>query len=292
MKWFRLYDTVLDDPKVQRLKPELFKAWINLLCIASRKDGQIPVDPDDLGFMLRCDPETAERWLVDLIDAGLIELRPDHATPHQWDEYQFVSDNSTERVRAFRQRKKTPGGHDPDPKGGKQSETFRQVSDETKRNALESESESESETLDSDSDSDAKIAIGPWKRPAISAEDEGTRRQAVRMVEAFFSDTPEDCERIRAHLTNQRLVPDPKSYAETCIANAVRKRRHRPPKPAASVPIVAKPAALVWVCLGSPAWDAWERVDPQPALPTRDYPGERGRWRRSEYPQAPREARA
>ena len=66
-RWFRLYDAVLDDPKVQRLPDRIFKAWINLLCLASRHGGTLP-PVDDVAFALRCTPEQAvlivERWLL------------------------------------------------------------------------------------------------------------------------------------------------------------------------------------------------------------------------------------
>jgi hypothetical protein len=39
MKWLRLYSDVVSDPKVQRLPGEKFKAWVNLLCVASQHDG-------------------------------------------------------------------------------------------------------------------------------------------------------------------------------------------------------------------------------------------------------------
>ena len=33
--WFRAYNGIIDDPKVQRLAPHFFKGWICLLCLAS-----------------------------------------------------------------------------------------------------------------------------------------------------------------------------------------------------------------------------------------------------------------
>ena len=51
-RWFRFYDEALDDPKVQRLAPHLFKTWINLLCLASKEDGTMPSN-DDIAFRLR-----------------------------------------------------------------------------------------------------------------------------------------------------------------------------------------------------------------------------------------------
>lgn len=288
MRWLRLYDTVLDDPKVQRLAPELFKAWVNLLCVACRKDGTIPAH--DLGFMLRVDDATAERWVSELEAAGLIDQAKDGTRrPHDWAEYQFVSDRSTDRVREHRQRKAAASnGHDPEPNGGGKVKRLRNVSrnvaPETAVNALESESESESETLDSDSDSDGKVAVGPWKRPA-TLPDDGARLAAARKVETFFADAPADRDRILAAVRNPRLVPDPGGYVDACIANAVRLRRKRKPRAA---PAAAAPPATavnpVWVRVGTPAWDAWNRVDPQRALESKHHPGEVGRWRPTELP--------
>jgi hypothetical protein len=44
--WLRLYTSILNDPKVQRLKAEHFKGWINLLCLAKEQDGILPELPD------------------------------------------------------------------------------------------------------------------------------------------------------------------------------------------------------------------------------------------------------
>ncbi|NIX78220.1 hypothetical protein [Microvirga terricola] len=36
-RWFRFYDAVLDDLKIQKLSPHIFKAWVN-----SGRFGQLP----------------------------------------------------------------------------------------------------------------------------------------------------------------------------------------------------------------------------------------------------------
>ena len=41
-RWFRFYNEALDDPKVQKLPPALFKSWVNLLCLTARHDGTLP----------------------------------------------------------------------------------------------------------------------------------------------------------------------------------------------------------------------------------------------------------
>jgi len=101
--WFRLYHTVLDDPKVQRLPDRLFKAWINLLCLGSRQGGQLP-GTEDVGFALRVGASEAAKILEALAAAALLDREDDAFRIHNWDRRQFVSDGSTERVKRYRQR--------------------------------------------------------------------------------------------------------------------------------------------------------------------------------------------
>ena len=105
MPWFRMYVEVLDDPKAQRLSPQLFKTWINLLCLASRNGGLLP-SADDISFHLRLSVTDAQQQIDDLILAGLVDIRPDgRCEPHNWSARQFASDSSTERVRKHREAK-------------------------------------------------------------------------------------------------------------------------------------------------------------------------------------------
>ncbi len=105
-RWFRFYDEALNDKKVQRLAPHLFKTWINLLCLASKGAGKIPND-DDIAFELRISVQDAKQQVEDLILAGLIDIQPDGArAPHNWEERQFISDTSVERTRKYRERLK------------------------------------------------------------------------------------------------------------------------------------------------------------------------------------------
>ena len=56
MKWFRFYADALDDPKVQRLPPPIFKTWVNLLCLASKNEGNLP-SAEECAFALRMSDE-------------------------------------------------------------------------------------------------------------------------------------------------------------------------------------------------------------------------------------------
>jgi hypothetical protein len=110
-RWFRFYDDALNDPKVQMLPGDLFKAWINLLCMASKGAGKIVTA--EVSFALRVTPEQAETFIADLIDRNLIERgKGNTLTPHNWALRQFKSDVSNERVQRHRERKRNVTGSD------------------------------------------------------------------------------------------------------------------------------------------------------------------------------------
>ena len=50
--WFRFYVRTLNNPKVQRLPGNIFKGWLNLLCLAKETDGSLP-PVEDISFRLR-----------------------------------------------------------------------------------------------------------------------------------------------------------------------------------------------------------------------------------------------
>jgi hypothetical protein len=104
-RWFRVYDDLVDDPKIQRLDLLLFKALINLWCLASANNGVLP-PIDQIAFKLRMRPDKAERALNELRAAGLIDDDERGARPHNWDKRQFTSDGSTLRVKRFREQRR------------------------------------------------------------------------------------------------------------------------------------------------------------------------------------------
>ncbi len=105
MRWLRLYDDVLDDPKVQQLPPALFKHWINLLCLASKSDprGSLP-SVADVAFRLRLPTGKVSVILASLTSVGLLDQTPDGHAVHGWNGRQRASDDVTERVRRHRDR--------------------------------------------------------------------------------------------------------------------------------------------------------------------------------------------
>lgn len=107
-RWFRFYDGVLDDPKVQRLPDKLFRAWVNLMCLASRGGGRIEADYAAIGFSLRLSEGHARDTIKVLAAAGLMDIEEGVIEPHNWPERQFKSDvtdpTAAERMRRMRER--------------------------------------------------------------------------------------------------------------------------------------------------------------------------------------------
>ena len=97
--WLRFYVRTLNNPKVQRLPGSIFKGWVNLLCLAKETDGVLPT-VDDISFRLRLSKSKAESLLSTLKTSGLI----DGDRMHDWDDFQYSSDSSTERVKRHRER--------------------------------------------------------------------------------------------------------------------------------------------------------------------------------------------
>lgn len=117
-RWFRFHTEALDDPKVQRLDGDTFKAWVNLLCIAAKNEGRLP-PLEEVAFALRMDENGARTVLERLRNAGLIDLRNggangSHYAPHGWGKRQYKSDTSTDRVKRFRKRSKAVTETPPD----------------------------------------------------------------------------------------------------------------------------------------------------------------------------------
>ena len=107
MAWLRLDEHIPENRKVQSLPPELFKMWVNLLCIAKATDGRLE-NLDQIGFRLRLRWKTFLAGLESLSKSGLLDKTHDALgdvySVHDWDDWQYKSDVSTGRVKRFRKR--------------------------------------------------------------------------------------------------------------------------------------------------------------------------------------------
>lgn len=102
MKWFRMYDELLNDPKVQKLPDAAFRCWVNLLCLANKGKPRGRFQQEDIGYALRMEDKRADKMVAYFLEHGLLEWDGEFLMPHGWDSRQFASDNVTERTRKHR----------------------------------------------------------------------------------------------------------------------------------------------------------------------------------------------
>ncbi|WP_316205766.1 hypothetical protein [Bradyrhizobium sp. SZCCHNS1012] len=173
--WFRYYVEALDDPKVQRLPDDQFKAWVNLLCVAGKNDGKIP-SLADAAYGLRMAEAKAGQYIAKLAAAGLLDKDPcGYFVPHNWDERQYRADHSTERVRKHRAKKAaaaaastvsgTPHPKQPETVDTEQHETVSGTPVEPFRETDQSRAEQSRTDIDDDDDARARA-----KRPSLISE--------------------------------------------------------------------------------------------------------------------------
>lgn len=162
MKWFRLYSDVLDDPKVQLLEPVLFKAWVNLMCLANEGEprGTLP-SITDIAFRLRMSVSDAEDVVQALVDAGLLDAGEDGIEPHNWHNRQRRSDDAAARQTVSRSNRRKPD-EDP-PKVSRDSHvTGHNNVAPQRRIDTETETEPEAEQTNAHADAREVVAITPF----------------------------------------------------------------------------------------------------------------------------------
>lgn len=102
--WFRFYDDAVNDPKIIRLPDDLYRAWVNILCIAAKNDGVLP-ELGDVALTLRVKEARAAELITKLVLAKLLDDHNGVYSPHNWQGRQFKSDDSGPRVRKHREKK-------------------------------------------------------------------------------------------------------------------------------------------------------------------------------------------
>lgn len=91
--WFRVYAELLDNPKIQRLKPTLRCHWLNLACLACSGSPRGTLPPvDDCAFRLRLSVTVMSGILEELTALRLVDANGDRFVMHDWDEWQYESD--------------------------------------------------------------------------------------------------------------------------------------------------------------------------------------------------------
>src|SRR5262249_16018569 len=97
MQWFRFYSETISNKKAQKLRPDLFKKWVNLLCVGCHNEGVLP-PLDETAFLIRCNEDETKSALHDLIEADLFTVsKNQHSevySPKNWRKRQYKSDTS------------------------------------------------------------------------------------------------------------------------------------------------------------------------------------------------------
>lgn len=209
--WWRAYNEAVNDPKLQLLSDVLFRAWFNLMCIASANDGNLPA-LKDIAFTLRIAPAKAAHVLAQLHSAGLLDKTETGFIPHNWNGRQYKSDVSTERVKRFRKRKGNVSSAVSETPPDTETETEDRIVD-----ARERPSSRFTEGSKALSDAFWK-AIGSTTPLDIAPEYAGTDWRAVIWEQAGY--TPDLIES-----ETRRIGPGkPLSYYEKVFATAFAKR--------------------------------------------------------------------
>jgi hypothetical protein len=144
-----MYAHTLNNPKAQRLPDSLFKVWVNLLCLACDRDGEIP-EIADIAFALRITDKAARQAIDQLVSCRLIAATENGYLPHDWNEHQFKSDVSTGRVKQHRERKRAASGND--------DETFHETPETKPETPPDTETESEVDSVSSGKPSETGAA--------------------------------------------------------------------------------------------------------------------------------------
>lgn len=105
-RWFRKYESTMDNPKVLLLSDWHYRAWDTLLCFASKSGGEFTDDIATLALVLRKPAGKIRDTMQVMLSSGLMVKTEKGYKPHQWDEFQYKSDVSTDRVQAFRKQRR------------------------------------------------------------------------------------------------------------------------------------------------------------------------------------------
>jgi len=98
--WFRMYSEWLDDEKVQMLSFEMQRHMVALFCLRCQKPTESMSD-EQIGFRLKVDETLLKQIKKRFIEANIVD---ENWSICNWNKRQYISDLSTDRVRAHRER--------------------------------------------------------------------------------------------------------------------------------------------------------------------------------------------
>lgn len=139
-QWFRMYAEFATDPKVQMLSEADQRRYVVLLCIRCSNDDETlheTMSDCNVAFQLRISEEEWAKTKAVLLSKKLIDK---NNLPVAWDKRQYKSDSSYERVKAYRERKKSEN-----PKPVTDDETLQKRNDNNDVTPPDTETDTETE---------------------------------------------------------------------------------------------------------------------------------------------------
>lgn len=108
MDWFRFYNETIDDPKMRKLDDKSFRIFVFLLCLASESEdrGRIYEAEEDIIWRLRIKEKDYHKAISILESLDIISFENNILIINNWNKRQFESDDTTKRVKRFRERKR------------------------------------------------------------------------------------------------------------------------------------------------------------------------------------------
>jgi 5-methylcytosine-specific restriction endonuclease McrA len=101
--WFRLYSEFADDPKVQMMPEHMQRRLIMLFCSRCKDE---TLSNEELAFAWRVSEDAVLETKALFIARGFVD---EHWNLLNWDKRQYVSDNSNDRVKRYRDRRAASG---------------------------------------------------------------------------------------------------------------------------------------------------------------------------------------
>ena len=135
--WFRLYSEFAHDPKIQMMTEQMQRRYIMLLCMRCSETLET-LHETEIAFQMRLTDDELAKTKELFLSKGFID---EHWNFTNWEKRQYVSDSSTVRVRAHRNKKKEEL---------KQDETLqKQRCNGTEQNRTEQKQNKKAESFDS-----------------------------------------------------------------------------------------------------------------------------------------------
>ena len=114
LDWFRFYTETINDRKLRRLNPAQRWLWVTVLSIArsSPEPGKlllsmgVPVTIEDLIDAAAITKKDVQSGLKSFVEQKMLHLDNEIYVITNWNQRQFVSDTSNERVKRYRERQK------------------------------------------------------------------------------------------------------------------------------------------------------------------------------------------